>query len=63
MTLLQNYAGSKPKSSEFTKLQMFATWDKTKPCTESIRGLNLVAVRLTTFRVKKLSLGYRIEKI
>jgi hypothetical protein len=47
MTLLQNYAGSKQKSSKIT-MQLFATQDKVKPCTGSTRGLKLAAVRLTT---------------
>jgi hypothetical protein len=31
------------------KTLMFAAWDKAKPCTENIRGLNLVVVSDFTF--------------
>jgi hypothetical protein len=32
----------------------FAVWDKAKPDTENIRGLNLAAVKLTTVQVTNL---------
>jgi predicted GIY-YIG superfamily endonuclease len=38
------------------KRPLFAAQDKAKPRIESIRGLNLVAVKLTTVRVTKLPL-------
>jgi hypothetical protein len=37
-------------------MNMFEAQDKAKPDTENIRGLNLVAVKLTTVQVTKLPL-------
>jgi hypothetical protein len=34
-------------------MRMFATLDKAKPDTESVRGLNLAAVTCTTVQVSK----------
>jgi hypothetical protein len=56
MNLSQNYAGSRQNSSKITKMQMFATQDKVKSCTEGTQGLNVVAVRLTAVQMTKLSL-------
>jgi len=53
---LQNYAVSRSKSSKMKKMHMFAIQGMVKPCTESITGLNLVAVRFTIVQVTKLSL-------
>jgi hypothetical protein len=41
---------------------MFATYDKAKPDTENIRGLNLGAAKLTTVQVTKLLLYHKISK-
>jgi hypothetical protein len=41
---------------------MFATQDKVRKRTGSIRGLILVAVRLMTVQVTKLPSYYRVEK-
>jgi hypothetical protein len=41
---------------ETEKVAMFATSDKAKPDTKSIRGLNLAAVKLTPVEVTKLPL-------
>jgi hypothetical protein len=38
------------------KMRMFATFDKVKPDTEDIRGLNLAAVMCMTVQVSRLSL-------
>jgi hypothetical protein len=38
------------------KMQMFATLDKANPDTESIRGLNMAAVKHTTVQVTRLLL-------
>jgi hypothetical protein len=37
----QNYAGSKEKSYEIIRLQMYAILDEAKPNTENIRGFIL----------------------
>jgi hypothetical protein len=47
---IKNYAGIKQKSQKMMNMQMFATLDKVKPDTGSIRGLNLAAVKHTTFK-------------
>jgi hypothetical protein len=36
------------------EMKMFATFDKAKPDTENIRGLNLAAVMCTTVQVSRL---------
>jgi hypothetical protein len=41
---------------------MFTVQNKVKPDTESIRGLNLSAVKLTTVQVTKLPLWHKIRK-
>jgi hypothetical protein len=37
-------------------MHTFAAYDKAKPDTENIRGLNLLAVKFTTVQVTKLPL-------
>jgi len=59
MISLQNIAGSKQKSFKIITTQMFAVQDKAKSNTKNIRGLNLVAVKHTTFQVTKLPLQLR----
>jgi hypothetical protein len=44
------------------KMQIFATWDKVKPDTENIGGLNLAAVRLTAVQMTKLPLYHELRK-
>jgi hypothetical protein len=51
MIVSVNCAGNRQKSYKITLTQMFTTKDKAKPSTESIRGLNLAAVRPTTVQV------------
>jgi hypothetical protein len=52
----QNYAGNKQKSYKIIIMRMFAILDKAKHDIESIRGLNLAAVRHTTVQVTRLPL-------
>jgi hypothetical protein len=40
-------------------MNIFAVKDKAKPDIESIRGLNLAAVKLTTVQVTRLRCGVR----
>jgi hypothetical protein len=54
MTTKQNYAGSKQKSYNIMIIKMFATLDKAKLDIESIRGLNLAAVKHMTVPVTRL---------
>jgi len=57
MISLQHYAGSKqPSYKKIMTMQMFATYDKAKPHIESVRRLNLAAVKHTTVEVTKLPL-------
>jgi hypothetical protein len=51
---ITNYVGNKQKSYKIMIIKMFAILDKAKPDTESIRGLNLAAVKHTTFQVTRL---------
>jgi hypothetical protein len=56
LTAFQLYAGNKQKSYKIMKMSMFATSDKAKPDTESIRGLYLAAVRHATVQVTRMPL-------
>jgi hypothetical protein len=49
-------AGNKQKSYKIMRMNILAAQDKAMPDTEIIRGLNLVAVKLTTVQVTKLPL-------
>jgi hypothetical protein len=51
----ENYAGNKQKSYKIMITKIFAIFDKVKPGIESIRGLNLPAVKHTTVQVTRLS--------
>jgi hypothetical protein len=49
------YYGGQRKA-KILKSEIFETLEKARPYTESIKGSNLAAVRLTTFEVAKLPL-------
>jgi hypothetical protein len=54
MTLLQNYAGDRQKSSKIMIMKMFVIMDKAKLSIGNINGLNLAAIRLTIVSVSEL---------
>jgi predicted transcriptional regulator YheO len=56
--LINNHGDNRQKSSKITKIQMFATEDKTKHTTESVTGLNRRRSDLWPF--KRLSYRYKI---
>jgi hypothetical protein len=57
------FCSNKQKSQKFMRKQMFAVYDKAKPDTENIRGLNLAVVSLTTVQVTKLPLYDNIRQV
>jgi hypothetical protein len=59
----QNYSGNNQKSYKIMKMQNFATLDKTNRDTGNVRGLNLTAVKRTTFQVTRLLLHQELLMI
>jgi hypothetical protein len=56
MIICQNYEDNKQKLYKIMITKMLVILDKAKPDIQSIRGLNLAAVKHTTFLVARLPL-------